>query len=241
VLWSLSIEEQFYLFIPAMAWIGGRRLIGMVSILLIALAYCTLAYHAGHGNYNSGSDWINGLVQFQFFAAGGLLALLLKGKKPDFPASLRLGLAALGAGCWVASVRAVHLMSEPAGKPLGGPMVMLGWGLVLLGSVFFFISVLGLPSKYVPGSLAYLGKVSFGLYVFHPLVLLLFFQTRMSKPISEIIHSHSSELWILSANGLRALACLVITVALASASYRFYEAPFLRLKERFALIRSRPI
>jgi peptidoglycan/LPS O-acetylase OafA/YrhL len=40
---------------------------------------------------------------------------------------------------------------------------------------------------------------------------------------------------------MRPLAAFAITVALASLSYALLEKPFLRLKDRFAHIRSRPI
>ena len=36
-------------------------------------------------------------------------------------------------------------------------------------------------------------------------------------------------------------AGLFLTIAMASISYRWLEAPFLRLKERFACVQSRPV
>jgi peptidoglycan/LPS O-acetylase OafA/YrhL len=34
---------------------------------------------------------------------------------------------------------------------------------------------------------------------------------------------------------------LVLTIVLASVSYRWLESPFLRLKEKFAAVKSRPV
>jgi peptidoglycan/LPS O-acetylase OafA/YrhL len=36
-------------------------------------------------------------------------------------------------------------------------------------------------------------------------------------------------------------AALGITMLLASLSYRFFESPFLRLKKRFEIVKSRPV
>jgi hypothetical protein len=41
-------------------------------------------------------------------------------------------------------------------------------------------------------------------------------------------------------NEIEALRGEAITIVLASASYRFLETPFLRMKKRFELVRSRP-
>ena len=34
---------------------------------------------------------------------------------------------------------------------------------------------------------------------------------------------------------------LAITMLLASVSYRFFESPFLRMKKRFEIVKSRPV
>jgi peptidoglycan/LPS O-acetylase OafA/YrhL len=44
-----------------------------------------------------------------------------------------------------------------------------------------------------------------------------------------------------SARSASAMAALLATVLMASASYHFFERPFLRLKERFTRVRSRPV
>lgn len=75
--------------------------------------------------------------------------------------------------------------------------------------------------------LIYLGKISYGLYVLH--VLGLFLAQRFLHPAS-----------LLGVMAQGAMG-LVVTVALAAASYRWLETPFLRLKERFAHVQSRPV
>jgi peptidoglycan/LPS O-acetylase OafA/YrhL len=72
--------------------------------------------------------------------------------------------------------------------------------------------------------LVYLGKISFGLYVFHALSLYF---------VEAVIAHASSVLFQLS----RIALTFVITVFFAALSYRFLELPFLRFKQRFARAR----
>jgi peptidoglycan/LPS O-acetylase OafA/YrhL len=44
-MWSLSVEEQFYIAIPFLAMLGRRTLIG-VNIAVLAVAYCVIVYYA---------------------------------------------------------------------------------------------------------------------------------------------------------------------------------------------------
>jgi peptidoglycan/LPS O-acetylase OafA/YrhL len=75
--------------------------------------------------------------------------------------------------------------------------------------------------------IVYLGRISYGLYVFHAFGLAL------------------AALWVTSSSpmvevGGRFAVALVITFVLAAASYQGLERPFLRLKERFSHVASRP-
>jgi peptidoglycan/LPS O-acetylase OafA/YrhL len=83
--------------------------------------------------------------------------------------------------------------------------------------------------------LRYLGKISYGLYVFHDIGI------QLAKAIVTWLVSHnvsvvSSWQWIAIST-----SAFVITLALAAASYRFLESPFLRLKRRFETVRTRPV
>lgn len=71
--------------------------------------------------------------------------------------------------------------------------------------------------------MVYLGKISYGLYVWHLLVILVV------------------ERWpgVTPGHWTTMLLTLPITIVLASLSYRFLEAPFLRLKSKFAHVASR--
>jgi peptidoglycan/LPS O-acetylase OafA/YrhL len=87
--------------------------------------------------------------------------------------------------CWFVALLKFGVRSwDPHPTALGA---LAGWSFVLAGCTLFFLSLLGLPAKYVPRGLAYLGRISFGLYVFHSLILHLVFvpgSTRLTELLS---------------------------------------------------------
>ena len=54
-MWSLSVEEQFYIAIPFLAMLGRRTLIG-VNIAVLIVAYCVIVHYA-HGFPPGGMDF----------------------------------------------------------------------------------------------------------------------------------------------------------------------------------------
>ena len=92
------------------------------------------------------------------------------------------------------------------------PESLWSYPLAALSAAASLRGVLGLTLR--QPVVEYLGKISFGLYVFHVAAL-------------SIAGS--------------AVAGLALTVAAAALSYRFLESPFLRWKGRLARVESRPI
>ncbi|MGI8771129.1 MAG: acyltransferase family protein [Acidobacteriaceae bacterium] len=238
-LWSIAVEEQFYICVPTLAKWGGRRVLAIASVLLLAVAYIAVYYFARNHIGGEVAEWCNSWFQFQFFAAGALLAIVLHGRTPRWPVTLRLPVFLLAGGCWVFTVYALRVKSYYLpGEVLPGIGASLaGWGLVLAGAVLFLLATLGLPAEYVPRPLIYLGRISYGLYIFHSLLFyLLLDQGRPSllRAMSAVGLSHS-HLPVLGT-----VLVLAVTIALAALSYRYFEMPFLRLKQRFTYVRSRP-
>jgi len=226
-LWSISVEEQFYICIPLVIAFAGRRGIRLLSYILLAVAYLAIARYALHPVAGDNGEWTDSFVHFQFFCAGTLLALGLHGRLPRLPAPARLLGFALGFACWFACLRLGVRSWEPQAG-LGASLA--GWALMLLGAVLFFVSTLGTPGSYVPRWLAYLGRISYGLYVYHSLVLYLVFEKGGAwlARVPQSLRASTGTAIVLAA-----------TVLVAHLSYRYFERPFLRLKERFTLIGTR--
>jgi len=96
-----------------------------------------------------------------------------------------------------------------------------------VGALLIFLSAWG--STVAPRWLRYLGKISYGLYVFHDLALYL-----SLKVFGGFVHNLRAFVgyWCVG---------LSLTLCMAALSYQFFESPFLRLKERYARVKSRPV
>jgi peptidoglycan/LPS O-acetylase OafA/YrhL len=230
-LWSISLEEQFYLAVPLLLRFGGRKVITALSVILVGVSYVLAVHYAKLDIHGESGEWVNSWFQFQFFAAGALLAILFD-RIPTVPVLVRWAMFVGGAACWAFAIVGPGVKSYDAHTTVVG--ALYGWFAVLAGTVLFFVAVLGIPDKLVPEWLRYLGRISYGLYIFHSLVFHLVFNTgrRWLDSAAGALH--------VSSGVAGTTIVFVATVGLACLSYHFYESPFLKLKRRFTFVPSRP-
>ncbi|HEV2214978.1 MAG TPA: acyltransferase, partial [Terracidiphilus sp.] len=179
-LWSISVEEQFYLVAPWLLKFLSRRLLYTFSAALIVLSN-VLLFHYGQVRADDQSIWYNSLVQFECFAAGILLALVLRSRVPRFAAWQRCLLLAAAVLGWFSASYFFHVRIGPLGNP--GPWALIaGYALGALGSVLVLLGLLGLPANKLPDWAVYLGRVSYGLYVYHVLAIQVVFIAALRAP-----------------------------------------------------------
>lgn len=234
-LWSISVEEQFYIVWPTMAKLGGMRVITIGSLVCLPMSLLAIGLVERFQQHLEVTLWLNGLVQFQFFAWGALLAVLLSGTTPTLSTIDRTALVAAGGACWLAA-SGICLLKRPGVDP-GLMKVCVGYELVAAGCVCFFMSALGASVSGVPKFVIYLGKISYGLYVFHGLALSA--MTALRQHIEQRLSLHggvAASLFVADR-----ISGLGITIAVGMLSYKFLERPFLNLKSRFTFVRSRPV
>jgi peptidoglycan/LPS O-acetylase OafA/YrhL len=225
ILWSVNIEEQFYLFWPLSIKFGGEWGRRLIPAVILACSYLILLWFGALGHYSDLTLRFNTLVEMQFFAAGALLAGMLSPNGLEIPIILRPLLALLGVCCWAGGVRffsrfnGTGLQTIPAWWAPGAL-----YGCVLAGCVALFLSFYGIPRQCLPKPLLWLGKVSYGLYVYHSLVLAL-----MPPWPSGRVYA-----------AMRLGVELMLTILIAWFSYHWFERPFLRWRERFTFVPNRP-
>jgi peptidoglycan/LPS O-acetylase OafA/YrhL len=231
-LWSISVEEQFYLVFPFLFRILPFRYLPAVcgTILLVMIGTILQICSAGG---TQGGLWYSSGVQFAMFAAGILMAYVssIRGL-PRWKPWLRV--VCLGAGClacfcaeYVFHIQVDGFQVTAFQAIVGYLSVMLGCSLILMGT----LGIAGIP----PRILVYLGKISYGLYVFHIWALSLATYLIIWMAKVTLHHTKTPQSFVLAKDFL----AFLLTILIASASYRWLEKPFLKLKRRFEIIRTR--
>jgi peptidoglycan/LPS O-acetylase OafA/YrhL len=210
-LWSISVEEQFYLVWPLVIARAGVKHLKSVCFAAIILANLARVMMVKNG---AGfiAVWCSTLTWLDAIAAGALLSLLLRGAAPQRSLRQRFLLVTGGVVIWILLARFKELLIYPD---------IVGYPFAVAGCVMMLLGVLG--SGLTNPVLIYLGRISYGLYVCHMLALAL---------ITRLFPKYSL---------LNAITGLALTILIASISYRCLEAPFLKLKKRFTHVTSRPV
>ncbi len=224
--WTLAIEEQFYLVWPALVLWAGRRRLAVVCLIAIAIA---LATRAG-GNCLIPRYPERLLVsRCDGFALGGLLAWLLDDggwarRRPDlgrraFGSAAGAALGYLVWGSWAhGPVRFIGLPT-----PMWPAETIFAFGVLYAGIIGLVVLNAGcrLLRPLRARWLAYLGQISYGLYLYHYVV---FWVLDGADP--EIAHK------IAQPRADQAIK-LGATLLVAVASWHLIERPILTLKDRF--------
>ena len=230
-LWSLAVEEQFYLAWPAVVFLAPQRLLPVACAALFVLS-------VGIGM----SWWVlwpdrivgPGAALAHYARAGGLVlgalvAIVLRGPH----ASRMLAAArpvALGAAAVVLLIAldAGGLDWSPLVLSVGVPALQLAFaGLVIEA----WRSRAGTPLGSLLRSrvLVTAGKYSYGIYVVHTAAVALA-RRLVLEPNAELL----ARIGYLPAQALTWLIAGVVTMAIALASWHLLEKRFLALKDRLA-------
>jgi peptidoglycan/LPS O-acetylase OafA/YrhL len=217
--WSLAVEEQFYIFWPFLILLIPRKaelpvLIGVVLTGIISKIYFIDYYH--------GPGTVKGItfLHFDTLGAGALLAYMTNYKKESL---LKFFEKIADPLFCVTLVSALILNYKRIGESFFLP-------LLLMLMAFSLVLICSRNSKSILDPLLNLnvlkriGKISYGVYLYHKLVPFFFNYAYAKTGLTPI--TNSVLLFILY---------FLITMLVASLSWKYLESPILRLKEKFDL------
>jgi len=214
--WSLAIEEQFYLLWPPLVCLVGRRGIAPLAIAVVSASVWARMV---------GFDWWILLGRSDGLALGALLAAW-----PSIREGARYTMArwqiVFGAVSLAALVY-LGVLAATGGIPLvimprWPSLTVLAANLLGFGIVGLVLGRLGSPAlwplrvRWLVG----LGKISYGLYMYHFIVLCL------SDDAAQWLGMRGRPFW-------RVALTTAVILGLAVISWRYLERPILELKNRF--------
>lgn len=241
--WSLAVEEQFYLIWPFLVRHrdAARLLKTCAGVFLLALI-ARIALRATHADPELVYEFT--ICRMDSLATGAAVAALVR--LPGVHARLRIEFPRLAAATLTlaaAGGAATHFYSRSsfAGQTLGYSLLSLVFAVLLLAG-YLRDTRPAMDMHPNPGratvaagnwwplrhpALRFLGKYSYGIYVFHRLYIVFY-----GAPLLRALYGDEVPL-SLGRQIVYFLAVSTISVVTAIASYHLLERPFLRLKRLF--------
>jgi peptidoglycan/LPS O-acetylase OafA/YrhL len=198
--WCIGVEEQFYLIWPWILKLGRRHLPAICGVIIALVVWSAWAH----------IPKVSAIIYWSkmgFFALGGLMAFL-RAKRPAVVKALS-----------PRPTQVVVLLLAVATTVAGGTIAG-GWGTAMLFALIILHATL--PSTLIGRLrfpwLRYLGRISYGMYIFHVLVVIWVVKAGTAAAIPP---------WLLP------LLAFAATVLAGTLSWFGIERPFLRLRRRF--------
>ncbi|MET0273709.1 MAG: acyltransferase family protein [Phenylobacterium sp.] len=203
-LWSLGVEEQFYLLTPLIALVASRRRVLLAMFAGVAVASFAAMLYAHHLGHQAAAFYLLPFRAWEI-AVGALAALLQRRLKP---AKIRDDVAS--AGALLVLIAAVLLLDDKAAPALiFGIPVLCTFVLVLLCRNGATARLLGWQP------LVTVGLISYSLYLYHqPILALLRIASPRPLDLAQVA------------------AAIILTFVSAALTYRFIETPCRRPSKR---------
>ncbi len=222
VFWTLSVEEQFYLFWPAIVYqLRRARLVALCGIFLLVAPALRFLAQGGH-------PWLGDphgttVLIADNLVCGALAAIFVRSRLGTVRHGRRIGLLLVGCGV-LGELAGIPFGIVHRDTPFGAAFQIVPWDLAFTGLLLWMLSKGdALFSTAWSAPLRLLGYVSYGLYLSH--LLIFDFYDYAVRAVT-----HGPVQGVLVAPYPRLLLAGFLAVGVAWLSRRFFEDRFLRIR-----------
>lgn len=217
--WSVGVEEQFYAFWP---WLVKNSKNILRAMVVFAIAFFLIKLCLTLFNAPKLIITLFHYTRFGCLVMGGIAAFLLVNQQKLFLKICTHKITEISA--WgiilLIAFNKFHLFSI-----IDHEIVTVATLVIIINQVSNSHKIISLENKVFD----YLGKISYGLYIYNPLVIYL-----ISIPLSKIIEEQS----IFTVMSIYSLTILAV-IAVSHLSYFYFETKFLKFKDKFAVVKSK--
>lgn len=216
--WSIGVEEQFYLFWPGLVKLSKNKLIITATILLVSFLILKLVFWYFLGNQSYLYRFIS-VTRFHCMMIGAVGAILYTNKSIIINILQNKIVQFIS---WVLFLTmGIGLLYIPA--VVSHELIAVASLSMIVGQISTKNRIFSLENYFFD----FIGKISYGIYVIHPLIVFL-----LSK-----FYKHL-DIYIPVKYFLVYTSVIGLTILFAWISYKYYESPFLKLKGKFTIVKS---
>jgi peptidoglycan/LPS O-acetylase OafA/YrhL len=219
ILWSVGVEEQFYLGWPLFVKKSNKNVL-MTAIIGLCL-YLLLKFVISYGRLPLADPSKLGALltstRFSCMLIGAISACIVRNGLFKFLYTKWLQLTAL--------IIFFILLVVVTNLPLLNEIISVVVALLIINMAVNKQTIISLENRFF----SYLGKISYGLYVYHSIIVVVII--KLLLPLLSYLNY-----WVWSF--LVFITVLGCTVLVSGVSYHYFEKWFLKRKKKFSIIKS---
>jgi peptidoglycan/LPS O-acetylase OafA/YrhL len=220
--WSICVEEHFYLVWPILLQFIPKKYFYHICIFLILVAMGSRVYYYMYDNSNLGLQvYLNTLCKIDSLIIGAIFAKIHFDHPIKFKFNRVLLFALILIFIWALSIEYWMIMNDLFA------IIFKKYVYLFLAAGIMGIILFGISDKvrvFKKGIFSYLGKISYGIYIYHNIFL--------GFAIQIILLRLQFNFWLFF--GIYIAGTILISII----SWELFEKPILNFKKRFEIVKT---